>query len=56
MMVWRAGSVLYSQVAILAIPVDPCGGALTGDAHLGGDMGDRTALTPLDQASSSLHG
>lgn len=34
MMVWRAGSVLQSQVADLFESVDPLGGALTGDTHV----------------------
>ena len=43
-------------VTVLAIPVDPLGGALSGDAHFGGDVGDRAVVKPLDQASSSLDG
>ncbi len=40
-----------AEVAIAAPPVHPFGGALAGDRHLGGDVGDRTVLAALDEAA-----
>ncbi len=48
------GSVEQVEFAVPAPPVDPLGGALARDPHLGGDVSDRTVLAALDEAATAL--
>jgi hypothetical protein len=55
-MVRDAGPVQQARVAVLAIAVDPFRGAWAGDAHLGGDMRDRTGPATLHKTAAALDG
>lgn len=49
------GSVKRADVTELTPAVDPFSRAGPGDAHLGGDMGDRTFLAALYQSPAAFH-
>ncbi|WP_442978147.1 hypothetical protein [Saccharothrix sp. 6-C] len=50
----RAAVLIADASAVMA--VDPPRRALTGDAHLGRDVGDRAGLAALDQAAAAFMG
>lgn len=51
-----AGSVDETVSAEPAVPVDPFASAGAGNAHLGGNMGDRAMLTPLTESAAAFDG
>ena len=52
---WAAGAVVPARLALAAVTVDPLRCSRPADPHLGGDVGDRTVLTALDQTSTPLN-
>ena len=46
-----ASAVLQARLPMTAVTVDPFGCRRCADPHLGGDVGDQTVLTALDQTS-----
>jgi hypothetical protein len=55
-MVWGAGAVGQAGLAEASVAVDPFAGALAGDAHLGGDVGDRAGLAALYETVPAFDG
>jgi hypothetical protein len=49
-----AHAAVYVSFAVAAPAVDPLAGALAGDAHLGGDVGDRAGLATRDEPAAAL--
>ncbi|CCW15591.1 hypothetical protein EBESD8_61680 [Rhodococcus aetherivorans] len=52
----HAGAIEQAQLAELPVAAHPFARAGAGDAHFGGDVGDRTGLAALDEAAASLDG
>lgn len=52
----RRGTVQETEIAVAAVAVDPLRGACPRDAHLGGDVSDRSGATTVDEPAEAFNG